>query len=196
MHTSSCNSSMIPATTTTTTTTGTDVGDGVIDGLTSSYRKEFWKLANKCQQQAHKIIEEYDLVPESVRLFGLGMDSPIDILQAVEIDARSAASFGRGFSCGVSNMGVVDFPNSQKQQQQHQQQRQQVGVEDVGSAAAVSVKEAYYATSHGRNGVMYQLSCMTIDNALCGCLQFTSPLVTEEEADYVRDKVQFILQNI
>ena len=36
----------------------------------------------------------------------------IHLLQSVELDASSAATLGRGFSCGVSNMGVSEFSDS------------------------------------------------------------------------------------
>ena len=54
-----------------------------------------------------EIIKICNLVPESVRLFGLGMESPIDILKAVEIDANSPNTMGRG----IYNSNVLDNNN-------------------------------------------------------------------------------------
>lgn len=70
----------------------------------------------------------------------------------------------------------------------------------------MAVEEAYFATSHARNGVLFQLSCMTVKDMvgdgsgtsgrLCGCLQFTDPITSAEEADYFVEKLLFILKNI
>jgi hypothetical protein len=133
-----------------------------------------------------------DLVPESVRLFGIGMEV-VDILQAVEIDARSG-SLGRGFSTGVSNMGIVDLS---PKEMVDGERGDKPSVPSVGvGVGGVAVRRGYYATSHARNGVLCQLSSMTIDGALNGCLQFTSPLTSPDEADLVAQAVQFILKNI
>lgn len=132
------------------------------------------------------------------------MDSPIDILKAVEIDANNKQSLGRGFTCGVSNMGVVRFDSDDNDHIKHSHQHQH----DHGhnqppdnnnnnkNQAIVSIESGYYGTSHSRNGVLCQLSTMTINDQLYGCIQFTHPLVTDDDAEYFISKLQFLLQNL
>ena len=145
-------------------------------------REGIWNLAVRCKAEGSFIIDRQQWVQESVRLFGLGMKFA-NVLKIVEMDAASG-SLGRGYSCGVSNMGLVDFgdaDNLTKQQQlPHKQQQQQQQPE---------VRQAFYATSHSRNGVLCQLSCMTTggEGEFCGCLQFTAPIIpTEKGAQIAR----------
>jgi hypothetical protein len=60
----------------------------------------------------------------------------------------------------------------------------------------VSIDSGFYGTSHSRNGVLCQLSTMTINDQLYGCIQFTHPLVTDDDADYFISKLQYLLQNL
>jgi hypothetical protein len=158
-----------------------------LQNLTKEYKELFWKQAKLCSDRSNQLIRDWKFVPESVRLFGLGMDIPgVDILKAVEIDANNANSFGRSYSCGVSNAGVGSF---------------QTTTADNKNTIAdeIRVEEAYYGVSHGRNGVCSLLSCMTVNNRLCCCLQFTSPLTTLEEANIYSRRLQefiFALVNI
>ena len=131
-----------------------------------------WELARHCQKKANFLFEN-DLVPESVRLFDFGMRL-IPILQAVEMDAGNPETLGRGYTCGVSNVGVVDFL---------------VGDTNKGAGERLAVEAVYYGTSHARNGVLLQLSCQTVKNRLCGCLQFPYPIVSEENAALVSDNL-------
>jgi len=134
--------------------------------------EDFFELAKKSKDLANSIM---CFVPESVRLFGLGMDY-IDILRVVEMESKNNNNMGRGFSCGVSNMGMVNF--------------------DKNKSDNIQVKEGYYGTSHTRNGVLCQLSCMTIDKSFNGCLQFTSPLTSDDEANIYANRFENILRSI
>jgi hypothetical protein len=142
------------------------------------------------------------------------MDSPIDILKAVEIDANNKQSLGRGFTCGVSNMGVVRFDSDDNDHIKHSHQhhhdhghnqpppshnfhpRDHDNNNNNNDKAIVSIESGYYGTSHSRNGVLCQLSTMTINDQLYGCIQFTHPLVTDDDADYFISKLQYLLQNL
>lgn len=145
-----------------------------IDDLIEILRNPIRQTIEYCAQKSRDIIQESQWVPESVRLFDIGMKS-VDILQAVEIDANNEKSFGRGYSCGVSNMGKVNFIQKETAESATKQ---------------LSVEECFYGTSHHRNGVLCQLSCMTLDKAFYGCLQFPSPLVTAEEAELFQNMVE------
>jgi len=164
----------------------------------------------------------YQSIHPSIHLFfiisyidiNLGMDSPIDILKAVEIDANNKQSLGRGFTCGVSNMGVVRFDSDDNDHIKHSHQhhhdhghnqpppshnfhpRDHDNNNNNNDKAIVSIESGYYGTSHSRNGVLCQLSTMTINDQLYGCIQFTHPLVTDDDADYFISKLQYLLQNL
>ena len=225
-------------------TAGVDAGVGAAPRISEGFRAAFWELARTNKRLADCIITRWRLVPESVRLFGLGM-RVVDILRAVEMDARNTASMGRGFSCGVSNMGVVslappdrrellkstpagstgtgmrhsshsrsssnspssnsrllnflggNLPTSDSLEASAQPRKEgRHETESLEMHHEVRCDEAYYATSHGRNGVLCLLSTMTVQGRLCGCLQFPSPIVSEEDADYVTDKLLFLLRHI
>jgi len=132
---------------------------------------DIFEMAKKSNDLASLILE---FVPESVRLFGLGMQY-IDILRVVEMEAKNVNTMGRGFSCGVSNMGIVNLN---------------------ANNGNLSVKGGYYGTSHTRNGVLCQLSCMTINNNFHGCLQFTNPLTSNNEADIFTKRFERVIKSI
>ena len=141
------------------------------DGSALTMTHGFWDLARGSQELSKKLID-MGFVPESQRLFGIGMEV-VDILKAVEIEARNRGSLGRGYTCGVSSVGLVNF-----------------------SKAKVSVKGVFYGTSHGRNGVLSLLSCMTVNGVFTGCLQFPSPLIDRIRAEGVRSTLERILNNL
>jgi hypothetical protein len=157
--------------------------------MSEELQEQFWRLATQCCQRSERLLRKCDFVPESVRLFDIGMKlqeaGVADIFRATDMDASSPKTLGRGYTCGVSNMGVlrtergVTLDSARSEESKHVPRE---GHTD-GEKGEVRVQEAYFATSHARNGVLFQLSCMTVDDALCGCLQFTSPITTEVEAE-------------
>jgi hypothetical protein len=139
---------------------------------------DFWDLAKACKDQAEEIIVKNDFVPESVRLFGFGMQYA-DILTIVEAEARNPDTLGRGYTCGVSNVGLAKLPTPPAAPSSSGRGFLLGGKQ---STAAVRPVAAYYGTSHARNGVYCLLSTITVDDVFCGCLQFTNPLTTTDEA--------------
>ena len=113
---------------------------------------------------------------QSVRLFGLGMRYA-DILSVVEAEARNPDTLGRGYTCGVSNVGVFSPPADAKL-----------------APKALRAVAGYYGTSHARSGVYCLLSSITVDGALCGCLQFTAPITPRAEAAAFRDGIAALLR--
>ena len=140
---------------------------------------DFWDLAKRCKEKAKNIIENECYVPESVRLFGFGMKYA-DILGIVDTESKNPGTMGRGYSCGVSNVGLVSLP--------------------VPSSSSTSndlqIREGYYGTSHARNGVFCLLSSMTVGDIFCGCLQFTSPFISVEEAKEFKLKLNRMISNL
>jgi hypothetical protein len=139
---------------------------------------DIWNIAKVCKEKAKQIIEGENFIPESVRLFGLGMKY-VDILKVVEEEARNPVTIGRGYSCGVSNVGIADLPKI-----------------PLGKSNNFRVVKGYYGTSHARNGVYCLLSSITIEDSLCGCLQFTSPLISVEDAKLFKDCLVEIIRGI
>eukprot|EP01039_Chlorochromonas_danica_P006369 gene6369-7022_t len=147
--------------------------------ISNTFLESFWSLASFCQESSQRLLSSWQVVPESVRLFDLGYQL-VDIPQAVERDAHGA-SFGRGYSCGLSNMGKVDLSIEK----------------EGGRGGGLSIEKIYYGTSHGRNGVLMLLSCMTLaDGGFSGCLQFPGPLVGEEEADASVQRLLLLLRSL
>ncbi len=60
------------------------------------------------------------------------------------------------------------------------------------------VRNCFYGTSQSRNGVLCLLSCMTVNKggAMSVCMQYVSPLVSEEEAESVVDCILYLLRNV
>ena len=141
----------------------------------SLFLEQVIRLSEACKAAGNKIIKDWQFVPESVRLFGIGMKAA-DILRVVELEAKNPKSMGRGYSCGVSSMGVCNM--------------------DDGETLKLAPSQGYYATSHARNGVLILLSCMTIDGSFCGCMQFTEPLVNKNEAEEINSKIVKYIQKI
>jgi hypothetical protein len=170
--------------------------------LSEELREELWLLAAECCKRSESLLRTCRFVPESVRLFDMGMKlqraGVADIFRATDMDAHSLNTLGRGYTCGVSNMGVMRtvqmMSNIPPPSGAHRPP-----VKDPSLSAEqgnVRVTEACFATSHARNGVLFQLSCMTVDEALCGCLQFTSPITTEEEAETFLVLLEKLLNNL
>lgn len=115
-----------------------------------------------------------------------------EILPMVEADAASD-SLGRGYSCGVSNVGLTKYPSSSPSA-------------TSTSSRSIVVDQVYYATSHARNGVLCQLSVESplakqkekedVKPKLCGCLQFPEPIVTQKQSQEVKKTLINILKNI
>lgn len=170
--------------------------------LSKVCKEKLWYLARESQEQAEQLTKQKNYVPESVRLFGLGMQYA-EILQTVEADAKNEETLGRGFSCGVSNMGLAKFYTEA----------------NTNTQKVLSVKEAYYGTSHSRNGVLCQLSCMSIandisededgkpiaevsvttqkksdENVFCGNMQFPAPIVSRQQATSIKNRVIDIIE--
>ena len=140
---------------------------------------EFWGLAKSCKEKAKDIIETSNYVPESVRLFGFGMKYA-DILKVVDMESRNPGTMGRGYSCGVSNVGLVTLPNPNPNSETN----------------SLRIIEGYYGTSHARNGVFCLLSTMTVGERFCGCLQFTSPFISDSDADQFKEHLLKIITNL
>ena len=61
----------------------------------------------------------------------------------------------------------------------------------------MSVRNVFYGTSQGRNGVLSLLSCVTVnDGSLSACLQFVSPLVSDKEANDSTQNILYLIRNI
>ena len=106
-----------------------------------------------------------------------------DILSVVEAEARNPDTLGRGYTCGVSNVGVFTLAAAA------------ATTDDAGGKKApLRAVAGYYGTSHARSGVYCLLSSVTVDGALCGCLQFTAPLTPPAEAAAFRDGVTALLR--
>ena len=153
--------------------------------------EQIWMLAQRCQEASRRIVSDYKWVPESVRLFGFGMRYA-QILRVVEADARSSSTLGRGFSCGVSNMGLANFTSPKVSS------RDDAGTREP--CVDLQAEQVYYATSHARNGVLCQLSCMSIDSGgsspFYGTLQFTEPLTSRDDAGVMRDRLVTLLTRL
>ena len=156
--------------------------------LSSEVKQAFWTHAQECQSISNTLIYTNNYVPESVRLFGFGMSlPPIDILKAVEIEEENPATLGRGFSCGVSNAGIL--PSTLQQGGRGVTGTDKKEEEDE----EVYVSEVYYGTSHSRSGVLALLSCQTVEGYLYGNLQFAAPLVSKGEGElYTRVLVKYL----
>ena len=175
--------------------------------------QSFWRTAEFCRDTTKDLMKR-GFVEESVRLFGIGMKYA-DILKVVEIAATSSSGLGREYSCGLSNVGVVTFPEPLLQSGNDTMQQlprdEKAGMfarfnpfmEGLGSDVSklstrkrLKLVKAYYGTSHARNGVVCQLSCQTINSQLFGCLQFPFPILTRVDAIHCRQKVEEIVDSI
>ena len=104
----------------------------------------------------------------------------VDILKVVEMAAANTDNFGREYSCGVSNVGVVELVSNP-------------GAKSEGDVTSLFPTGVYYCTSHARNGVLCQLSSQTVNGELCGCLQFPLPIVNKSKAGDLLQLLKLIL---
>lgn len=132
-------------------------------------------FVNLCKVKANYAINEMRFVPESVKLFDFGMKT-VDIFQAVEMEAKNPKTLGRGYSCSVSNVGVLQFSSE--------------------TDDSLKVTEVYYGTSQAQSGVLAQLSCTTVNGRLNACIQFPRPIVSETEAENFTQRIRDYLANL
>ena len=117
-----------------------------------------------------------------------------DILTIVDVEAKNPANMGRGYSCGVSNVGVVNLPIPSASTVDDENTK---GFgEKVKISGNIAIKSAYYGTSHSRNGVFCLLSSMTAGDTLCGCLQFCSPFISRDEAIVFGESLKRMIQDL
>ena len=167
---------------------GGGAGNENVHAVEKSVEK-FLQLGRDCKDGFLDILKA-GYVTESVRLFGLGMQYA-DILPMVEADA-AGANLGRGYSFGVSNVGIQSFSDaiSPPIQDIHT-----VGKGDQKVSWDVEIEKAFYGTSHSRNGVLVQLSCMTVSDKFCGCLQFPYPIINKVTSATLALRLQSFLTN-
>ena len=145
-------------------------------------REAFWAVAKQCRQELLDFVAA-GYVPESVQLFDWGMQT-LELNEVVEKEAENPKTLGRAYTCGVSNMGVFG-PGG--------------GKGDDSSSFSSSygdyrLRGVHYATSHSLTGSLYQLSCGTVDGALCLTLHYAWPLVDRATAAAFADAVVDILR--
>jgi hypothetical protein len=135
----------------------------------------FWSLAASCKEKSDWVLNQMKFVPQSAQLFDFGMKF-VDIFQAVDIESRNPKTLGRGYSCSVSNAGIMKTAH--------------------GPGSKVFLSEIYYGTSQSISGVLVQLSCTTLHGKLFGNLQFPTPIISEDEIQSFRSKLVDFLRMI
>ena len=129
--------------------------------------------AERCQQRSDDIIHKSHgclRVSDSLASNEVCTDS-----SPRGTDAFSSATLGRGFSCGVSNMGLARFESHSLSYSRGRDMHH----------APLKVEGVYYGTSHARSRCC-QLSCMSVAgeeaaySPFCGTLQFTHPIIDTE----------------
>lgn len=194
-----------------------EANDGTEDGVWEG-KRDFWALTKRCRRELVDFIEA-GFVAESVQLFDWGMQT-IELNDVVEKEAENPQTFGRAYTCGVSNMGIFDGtgrsrvlaegPNSDGSASVHarcqngedRESGERMRVIEASTPSAVPtaaygpmrLRGIYYATSHSLTGSLYQLSCGTVDGALCLTFHFPWPLVPRSMARCFANRVLQILQ--
>lgn len=167
----------------------------------------FWLLAKQCRREFLDFVSA-GFVPESVNLFDWGMQT-LELNEVVEKEAENPKTLGRAYTCGVSNMGVFeDGMGGGRRRGSNRSSNGSRGMDEdfsLSSSAFSSCLPSYgslrlhgihYATSHSLTGSLYQLSCGTVNGALCLTFHYPWPLVDREMANRFADRVVQILRCI
>ena len=149
--------------------------------------EKFWKLAKQCRQEYLDFVSS-GYVPESVILFDWGMQM-IELNDVVEKEAENAKTFGRAYTCGVSNMGVFS-PSSTTASSSSSSSSSST------TYGPYRLSGIHYATSHSLTGSLYQVSCGTVDGALCLTHHYAWPIVERETAISFADSYLQLLKHI
>ena len=150
-------------------------------GESASVDDEFWAVAREAQRQTASFTANGAGPRDAVGVFDWGM-RVAEMNNLVRLEAESTSSFGRAYSCGVSNAGVFQRRNSDV---------------DKGSASQNFVVSAMqFAVSHARTGSTFQLSCVTVEGRLNLCFHPAAPLVTREQSNEYADRFLRLLEAV
>ena len=139
--------------------------------VTTSAIPIFWDLAREGKKQTSAFVKSGG-PGHATRVFDFAM-SISDMNNLVHLTAESAASQGRAYSAGVSNVGVFERQRAVRRE----------GDTDRGTLKSkhgkYGIEEIYFATPHSRSGCLYQVSSMTVNGKMMLTFHPAKPIVSE-----------------
>jgi len=150
--------------------------EAIVNNSTSSSlveQQQFWNLARQCREETLQFIKT-DKVRETAIMFDWGMNY-VDIREIMKLEAVNPKTLGRLYSTGLSNMGVFKYQTNYAQ---------------------VLLKSLHYATSHTVTGILYQLSCGTINGDLFCTFQFTEPITSRNDGEKFASRAMELINQL
>jgi len=133
-------------------------------------QRRFWDLARQCRDQTLEFIRT-EKVHETVVMFDMGWNY-VNIRKVMWLEALNPKTLGRLYASGLSNMGLYKHKT------------------DYGQ---ISLKSLNYAVSQKVTGMLYQLSCGTINGNLFCTFQFAEPIVSRIDGEqYASQAIELI----
>jgi len=133
---------------------------------------QFWDLARDGKRQTAAFVESGGPA-QATRVFDAFM-SISDGNNLVHLTAESAASQGRAYSAGVSNVGV--FERQRAVRREGEPERESL----MSKHGKYEIQDIYFATPHSRSGCLYQVSGQTINGEMKLTFHPAKPIVSEE----------------
>ena len=151
-----------------------DKSGGSVRGTAAgSYEtSQFWDLAREGKKQTADFVESGGPA-QATRVFDAFM-TIADGNNLVHLTSESAASQGRAYSAGVSNVGVFERQRAVKRE----------GEPDRDSLMSkhgkYEIQDIFFATPHSRSGCLYQVSGQTINGEMKLTFHPAKPIISEE----------------
>ena len=133
---------------------------------------QFWDLAREGKKQTAEFVES-DGPAQATRVFDAFM-TIADGNNLVHLTSESAASQGRAYSAGVSNVGVFERQRAVKREGEPDRDRL------MSKHGKYEIQDIYFATPHSRSGCLYQVSGQTINGEMKLTFHPSKPIISEE----------------
>ena len=148
-----------------------DLIRGAIAGIS-----QFWDLAREGKKQTESFVASGGPA-QAVRVFDAFM-TVADGNNLVHLTAESAASQGRAYSAGVSNVGVFERQRAVQREGEETSDGRRDNL--MSKHGRYEIRDIYFATPHSRSGCLYQVSGQTIHGEMKLTFHPAKPIVSEE----------------
>ena len=137
---------------------------------------EFWVLAKECRLLMKGLVENN--LGEHL-LYSEFMLKQANLEDTIAADAANPLTMGRSCHCSVSNVGIAKIKTLGTSSD----------LDDNDSIVPpiLKLRDAYFTSGSAFNGFFCTVYSMTVEDSLCLCLNFTSPVSSREEGLFFKD---------
>lgn len=137
---------------------------------------EFWVLAKECRAHTKALVENN--LGEHL-LYTEFMLKQANLEDTIAAEAANPLTMGRTYHCSVSNVGIAKIKSVNS--------TNDLDDDDSVVPPILKLRDAYFTSGSAFNGFYCTVYSMTVEDSLCLCLNFTSPVSSREEGLFFKD---------